>query len=115
MKLIGRKGLGKYKSRYSAARFQEKIVKLPSSAGRNVLEKALTLYVLLTEGDVPWWVKASIVATLGYFICPFDAVPDFLPGGYLDDLAAMGLLLGELYVFITPAVRQRVGELLPGR
>ncbi|MBW2671708.1 MAG: DUF1232 domain-containing protein, partial [Deltaproteobacteria bacterium] len=26
-----------------------------------------------------------IVGTLAYLICPFDAIPDFLPGGFLDD------------------------------
>lgn len=110
-----RKDLGRYRRHYSEARFWEKVKKISGSAGRQVLEKALILYVLLTEGDVPWWVKASIVATLGYFICPIDLAPDFLPGGYLDDLAAMAVLLGEVYVFVTPAVRKRVEELLSKR
>lgn len=93
--------------------FWRKIIELPRSAGREVFEKALTLYVLLTEAKVPVWVKTSCTLCLLYFLCPIDAVPDFLPGGYLDDLGAMALLLSELHIYSTPALKQRVEELMP--
>jgi uncharacterized membrane protein YkvA (DUF1232 family) len=40
--------------------------------------------------DVPWKTIAIIIASLIYFINPFDLVPDFLPGiGYLDDITVI--------------------------
>ncbi|SLM49479.1 conserved protein of unknown function [Nitrospira japonica] len=39
----------------------------------------------------------AIVAALIYFINPFDAVPDFIPGlGYIDDAALIAWLLKSL-------------------
>ncbi len=57
--------------------------------------------------------KISIVAALGYFISPIDAIPDFLPGGYVDDLGVMTLLLGQLDVFVDAEGSKRVAQLLP--
>lgn len=99
----------------SGKEFWGKVARVPKAAGCEVIERAVTLYVLLTEEAVPWWLRGSIVACLAYFLWPLDAVPDYLPGGYLDDLAAMVFLLAELHVYITPALRQRVQELTPKR
>lgn len=93
--------------------FLHKITKVPQSAGCAVIRGAIKLYVLLREPGVPIWAKVSIVATLAYFISPIDAIPDFLPGGYVDDLAAMTLLLGQLDVFMDAKVLERVEQLLP--
>ena len=93
--------------------FWGKIARVPKVAGCEIVEKAVTLYVLLTEGEVPWWLRGSILACLAYFLWPLDAIPDYLPGGYLDDLAAMVLLLADLHVYVTPSLRQRVQDLLP--
>ena len=93
--------------------FFQKIAGVPIRAGCSVIRSAITLYVLLRESDIPAWAKVSIVAALAYFICPIDAIPDFLPGGYIDDLAAMTLLLGQLTAFTDGNIRERVDELLP--
>lgn len=77
------------------------------------LKKRSLLYVILTEGGTPIWVKTAIVSCLGYLIFPLDAYFDFLPFGYTDDLAMMGVLLVELTVFVTPAIEQRVADYLP--
>jgi len=93
--------------------FWGKISRLPKSAGGEVVEKAVTLYVLLTDGNVPLWLRGSILACLSYFLWPLDTVPDFLPGGYVDDLAAMVLLLAELHAYQTPTACQRIENLVP--
>jgi len=42
--------------------------------------------------DVPWKTIAISLGALIYFVNPFDAVPDFLPGvGYLDDALVIGV------------------------
>ena len=93
--------------------FLQKIARVPRQGGCAVIRSAVMLYVLLREPNVPAWAKVSIVVTLAYFISPIDAIPDFLPGGYIDDLAAMTLLLGQLDVFMDAKSLERVEQLLP--
>lgn len=93
--------------------FLDKIAGVPLKAGCAVIRVACTLFVLLKESDVPVWAKLSILASLGYFISPVDAIPDFLPGGFIDDLGVMTLLLGQLDVFLDAKALERVEQLLP--
>ena len=37
-----------------------------------LIEKALLLYVLITDGDTPRWVKAIVIGALAYLINPVD-------------------------------------------
>ena len=77
--------------------------------------QALLLYVMLKEQNVPIWVKTAIIAALGYLICPIDIVPDFLPGGFLDDIAVMASVLVKLNAYDTPGAKDRMEKLLPRR
>lgn len=48
------------------------------------------MYYCLQDPNTPLWVKVIIIAALGYFISPIDAVPDVLPFvGYGDDATAI--------------------------
>ena len=98
---------------FSDSDLMKKIGQMPKDAGCAVLRSALTLYVLLKESDIPVWAKGSAIAALVYFISPIDAIPDFLPGGYVDDLAMMVLLLGQLNVFVDKTTVAKVNRLLP--
>jgi uncharacterized membrane protein YkvA (DUF1232 family) len=102
----------KFEKHYSKDGFWRKLTELPNTAGDIAIRNAITLYVLLTEKGVPWWLKASILAALGYFVCPIDAVPDFLPGGFVDDIAVMCLVVAETSTCVTTSVRLRVNDLL---
>ena len=106
--------LVKYQRHYSDSSFREKVQGLPRSAGRAILEKALTLYVILTDRETPMWARALIIGALGYFIYPFDVIPDVIPVlGYADDVGVMGLVLTQLDRFVTPAMHERTQRLLP--
>lgn len=74
--------------------FWEKLKKHARTAGRDVVEIALKLYYALQDKDTPIAAKTVIIGALIYFITPTDAVPDFLPSGYVDDL---GALMGALW------------------
>jgi uncharacterized membrane protein YkvA (DUF1232 family) len=87
---------------------------MPRSAGRTVVDRAITLWVILTDRDTPLWARALIVGVLGYFIWPFDAVPDTVPVlGYVDDATMLGIVLSQVDRFLTPAMRERVQWLMP--
>jgi uncharacterized membrane protein YkvA (DUF1232 family) len=79
-----------------------------------IVEKALTLYVILTDRATPAWARALVLAAIAYLINPLDAVPDVLPGiGLADDLVVLALALERLSRFVTPGVETRVKELSP--
>lgn len=104
----------RYGKHYNEPDFWKKLQGLPRSALGQVLEKALLLRELLLDGATPLWVKGVILGTLGYLILPIDLVPDFLPGvGFVDDIAAMGLVLANLEGMITEAIRQRAKQRIP--
>lgn len=79
---------------YNENAFWEKVKTYAVDAGREVIEAALKLYYSLQDPDTPAWAKTIIVGALIYFITPTDAVPDLVPGGYVDDL---GALVGALW------------------
>ncbi|HKJ88061.1 MAG TPA: YkvA family protein [Gammaproteobacteria bacterium] len=76
-------------------------------------EKVLFLYYTLEEPELPVWARSVIYGALGYFLTPWDAAPDFIPGvGYADDLGVLTAALATVAVHVTPYARQRAREQL---
>ena len=50
---------------------------------------------------------APIYGALGYLILPIDLLPDFLPGGYTDDVAGLAIAIFKIARNITPEVRAK--------
>ncbi|MDP6635196.1 MAG: YkvA family protein [Phycisphaerae bacterium] len=47
--------------------------------------------------QVPWSTIAIALGALIYFVNPFDAIPDFIPGvGYLDDALVIGVTVQSI-------------------
>ena len=74
-------------NKFNENSFWAKLAAVAKSVGREVIEKALWLYYAAQRPDVPLWAKTTIYSALAYFILPIDLIPDFLPGGYVDDLS----------------------------
>lgn len=103
----------RYAQHYSETSFWAKLARFATSAGREIVEKALCLYYAAQEPGVPVRVRVTIHAALGYFIFPFDAIPDALPViGYVDDLGALTAALALCAAYITPAVRAKADSKL---
>ena len=91
-----------------------KVGSAAGAAGCEVVRAALLLYAVLTDGGAPSWARAAVVAALGYFIWPADAIPDVIPVvGFADDSALMTALLPRLGSVVTPDVRARMESLVP--
>ena len=99
---------------YSEEGLMAKLGPAAAAAGCEVVRAALLLYAVLTGGASPTWARAAVVAALGYFVWPADAVPDIIPVvGFADDSALMTALLSRLGSIVTPEVRGRAESLLP--
>lgn len=86
-----------YEKEYSETSFWDKLKKYAVVAGREVVEKALILYEALKDKDTPTWARGVIIAALGYFISPIDAIPDTVPiAGYADDLGALAAAIAAV-------------------
>ncbi|MCQ2259975.1 MAG: DUF1232 domain-containing protein [Bacteroidales bacterium] len=79
---------------YSEDGLFKKISDFATRAGIKVIYRCLLLYSALISSKTPLIYRGIIVGALGYFICPIDIVPDFIPSvGFIDDLAALTSVL----------------------
>lgn len=98
---------------YTEDGFWEKVKSAANSAGKDVIEKGLVGYYALQNPTVPPWAKATLIGALGYFVFPFDAIPDITPVvGYSDDLGVLTLALGTVAIHITDAVKEQAAAKL---
>ncbi|MDD2582069.1 MAG: DUF1232 domain-containing protein [Desulfuromonadaceae bacterium] len=100
---MSRDKFAKFRSHYSESALHRKLGGLTSS----LRESVILLFLLLSDPGTPPWVRVLAVGVLGYVIFPFDLIPDFLPFGYADDLAAVTSVLLSISQHISPELRQR--------
>ena len=97
-----------FEQAYSDSGFRDKLRRFGKSAGREVIEKALLLYYAMQEEKAPAWAKTTIIAALGYFIVPLDAIADITPAvGFADDLGVLVLAVAAVATYINDDVRAK--------
>lgn len=100
-----------YSSHYNDSDFWGKVKKHAKKAGAKVLQPAFELYYAFKAEETPTWAKGVAIAALGYFIFPFDAVPDVIPGaGFIDDVATMGVAITSMGHYVTNDIRKKAEE-----
>lgn len=98
---------GEYSKYYSESSLWEKIKKFSKDAGAKVIYAVLILYYAMMDESVNVKSKVLIVASLGYFILPTDAIFDFTPIiGYSDDLGVLIFAINQISAMITPSVKE---------
>ncbi|HEY9459550.1 MAG TPA: YkvA family protein [Paralcaligenes sp.] len=103
----------RFRRKYAAGRFWNKLASHAKTIGRETIEKALYLYYAAQSPDTPAWARRTIYGALGYFIFPFDAVPDLLPVlGYTDDMSVMAAALATVAFCITPDIKEQARQKL---
>lgn len=100
----------KYKSSYSESSFWDKIGDVASKAGKDVITNALKLYYAMEMGKATAPQIAAIIGALGYFISPVDIIPDFLPGGLVDDAGVLATAIATLSCCSDPEVVRTANE-----
>ena len=110
---LDKETVSRYAQIYNPSKLLEKLGKVARKAGAKVVYAVLLLYYALLDGDVPLKDKAIVVGALGYFILPFDFIPDMLgPLGFSDDMGALILALKTIWSNITPKVKEQASQKL---
>lgn len=102
----------KYGAHFSEEKFWKKVTKVARKVGATVLRPVFQLYYMLESETVPFKHKAYIVGALGYFILPFDLIPEsVLPIiGFADDIAVMSFVLNLVKDSLTPELKAKADE-----
>lgn len=61
-----------------------------------IWDKVVALWEYIKDPNAPLGGKAIAIAALVYLISPLDAVPDFIPGGLLDDAGVITVAVAKL-------------------
>ena len=99
-------------STFDVTTFLSDVIKIACKAGRAVILNALKLWYVLDKPELPTKIRATIIGSLAYLVLPIDAVPDFIPGGYIDDMGALLLALGMASTYIDEEVERKAHEKL---
>ena len=99
--------IDKFAKSYNNAEFFKKITAVAKKAGTKLVYAALLLYYASLDKNIPIKDRALIIGALGYFILPVDFIPDALPLGFTDDMAALTYVLKTVWGNLTPEVHQR--------
>jgi len=100
-----------YDKHFNNENFLDKIRKTISTIP--FAEEALSLYFTLLDEETSLWAEGIIAGALGYFIFPFDAIPDIIPiAGYTDDAAVLFAAINSLSDFIKEEHHNKAKEFL---
>lgn len=76
-------------------------------------EDLLAAWFCARDPATPRRVRMTLLAALGYFVLPVDAIPDFMPLiGFTDDAAVIAAAIAAVAGSITPAHRERARSAL---
>ena len=96
-----------YASNFNEKSFFSKVISKAKKLGYNLVYRALLLYYTMIASTTPWGAKTLIAGALAYLVLPVDFIPDFLPGGFADDAAAIAAVIKTVEVYITEDIRYK--------
>lgn len=97
----------RYKSSYNEKSLFATLTRYAKKMGKDAAYNALTLYYTLISGESSMVEKSIIIGALGYLIMPFDLMPDFLPGGIVDDVGILTSAIQGLSAIISSEIKRK--------
>lgn len=94
---------------------REKFWRTAKRAAKQIpfMEELVAAYYCAMDRNTPLRAKGILLAALGYFVLPTDAIPDFIFGlGFTDDIAVLTAAITTVRAHITPAHRLAAREAL---
>jgi uncharacterized membrane protein YkvA (DUF1232 family) len=80
-----------------------------------LIDRTVAAYYCARDPETPMLARCAVFAAIGYFVMPFDVIPDFFPGiGHLDDAAVMLLALRLVSHRVKPEHRDRAQSRIDG-
>lgn len=74
-------------------------------------EDLLAAWICTRDPATPRRVRLTLLAALGYFVLPIDAIPDIMPLlGFTDDAAVIAAALAAVAGSITPEHREKARQ-----
>lgn len=74
-------------------------------------EDLLAAWICARDPSTPRRVRMTLLAALGYFVLPLDALPDIMPLlGFTDDAAVIAAALAAVASSITPEHREKAKQ-----
>jgi uncharacterized membrane protein YkvA (DUF1232 family) len=94
---------------------REKFWRTAKKAARHVpfMEDVVAAYYCVLDANTPLRAKGILIAALGYFVLPVDAIPDVIFGlGFTDDIAVLSAAIAAVRTHITPAHKAAANDAL---
>ncbi|MEO1712810.1 MAG: YkvA family protein [Bacteroidota bacterium] len=102
-----------YKPHFSERSFWGKLKWFGRQAGVKTVYVVLLLYYSFRRKETPAWAKNIILGMIGYFIAPFDALPDLTPIiGYTDDIGVLMFGLVTISAYVNEEVKGQARQRL---
>jgi uncharacterized membrane protein YkvA (DUF1232 family) len=77
------------------------------------MEDVVAAYYCVLDANTPLRAKGILIAALGYFVLPVDAIPDVIFGlGFTDDIAVLSAAIAAVRTHITPAHKAAANDAL---
>lgn len=87
--------------------------KVVAKVSPSIAQTAFELYFVMKEPSTTLSAKATIVAALGYLICPIDPIPDVIPVvGWTDDAGALAIAYHKVKSHVTDEIKNKVDHKL---
>ena len=67
----------------------EKLPEMKKGPIAEIWNKVQKLWKIVQDKKIPWYDKIVPLVALLYLVMPLDLLPDFVPGGLLDDLGVI--------------------------
>lgn len=87
--------------RFVDNRLLQKVKQVSGKIGNKVMEAICYLWEAMQDPQVPLQAKLTAITALLYFISPIDAIPDFLPFGFMDDGAVLTAAIWAVGTILT--------------
>jgi uncharacterized membrane protein YkvA (DUF1232 family) len=103
------------KSLRDEARFGSEFIGRLKRVARRIpfAEDLLAAWICARDPATPRRVRLTLLAALGYFVLPLDALPDVMPLlGFTDDAAVIAAALAAVAGSITPEHRDKAKQAL---
>lgn len=97
-----------YQKYFSESALWSTLKKRARQAGIQAVYAVLLLFYTFRKPGTPFWAKNVILGALGYFLAPFDTIPDLTPLiGYTDDLGVMIFALVTISCYVDEGIREQ--------